>query len=771
MNYSQARLVDRVNIKLKEREEQELNKWIEQKRTLIQDSREAFLNRQQKYLFNYDDFITYGRKGPWEGASAKHMPLTAIMVKAYHSRLYNIFSSENTTQLIPREGSDETQVEIAKKLRYWYMWDYLNEYKGIRGFIRELTKDTVEVGFGLGMKDWVSKQRKILMIEPNELSKEMADLEPQLQEKALGDELLQTEEELSKRKISIKPYKEVQKIINVFDGTRLRTIPFENAYFTNNIPESNDLDFPPYVGIVTEMSASEIRLRGEQQEWEMKKAEKIINENRKEYADTRAQNIKQEKGSLTGYRRNSYINEDEESYIIEYAFCNYDIDKDGIAEEIVVTRSEGGTILKITYLDRISPLGVRPLIKFDCFSKSRQAYSRGIPEFMYPLNEEMDETHNMRLNALALQTCPFGTYRATSSLKNQPIKIEPGKFIPTDEVTDLKPFNFNVSAAVLAGEEDRVWHYAERLTSTSSLNQGIVPSTVGPTRSTSGVLTLLQQMDKEFKVTVDQCAEQWEKLEKMCLADLDFKIPTELKMRVLGASVKDYLRKYPENVLNQGLMINAAIDLKIDVASLIRSDEMRRNEAMIILDKLSAPSIAQQFGVLGPKALYKGWEDFLRAYDKEVDLFLDEPIFVTRPLTLYHEIQYFSQENIPPLSMQDDHMGKAQALQMFMQAPEYMEAKQNGLYISAVDNIMIQTIQKHLSLAEALAPKGLPNPSGQNNQDLNATLSGKAPQQKEEKYVNSRNSENRNGPGGPTEKGGMEKPSEGANKPSAPMDT
>jgi len=752
--YKKAHLVDRLKIELTEEQEARLNHWLDEKKRSMEEDREPFLSRHQKYLFNWDDFVTFTRKGPWEGSSNLHMPLISIMVKSYHSRLYNIFSHEDTTQLIPREGTDETYVEIAKKLRTWYLWDYINGYKGIRGFTREITYDTVTTGFGLGMKDWMSQQRKTIVIEPKELKREMADLAPRIQPR----EEIETEEEMSAG-VDVTPYKEVSKIITVYEGSRVRSIPFENAYFPNDIPESNDLDFPPCVIIESEMSASELLLRSKQQEWPSTKARKIIDEGMRHYNDTRAQNVKEQRGDLTGYN-DTNSTYDTAKRVVQYCFCTYDIDDDGIDEEIVVTRSESGAILKVTWLDRISRLGLRPLFKFDCFSKPRQAYSRGIPEFMYPLNEEMDEQHNMRMNALALQTCPFGTYRSSSSLKNQPIRIAPGKFIPVDDVNDLKAFNFQVNAHVLAGEEDRLWNYAERMASVSSLTQGIVPQTVGPTRSTSGVIALLQQMDKEFKVTIDQCASQWKKLEKMLMDDLDYRIDSQVKMRVLGASIEDFVNPSDQNamsVVNEALRINAAFDMKIDVASVVNSDEIKRNEASIILDKISLPSVAHQFGVLTPKALYRAWAEYLRAFGKEVDQYLDKPEFVTKPLTLYQEVQICGQGEMPPMSMQDNHPEKAQMLQNYLMEPEYIEAKERGLFVANVDEVMLATMRKHLVLAQMMQPKGLPNPTGENNQDMNEVLAGQAPQQEENYGRPAGGSEDRSGTQNNEEAKGMEK--------------
>jgi len=774
MEYKQAQWVDRLDIELTEAQESKLNHWLDHKKTSMEQDREPFVTRSQKFMFNWDDFVTFVRKGPWESSSNLHMPLTAIMVKTYYSRLYNIFSAPDTVSLSPREGSDGVAAEIARKLRDWYMFDYINGYKGIRGFTREICYDTVTVGFGVGMKDWISKQRKVLDLEPNELKREMDDLTPQMEENAklIPSDGLQTEEEEANTKVSVKPYKEVQKIVTAYECTRMRSVPFEDVYFPNDIPESNDLDHPTCIIVESEMTVGEIKMRSKQGEWDIEKAKQIKEEGGRSFSSTRSQNIKQQRSILTGYNSiNS--NYDNEIRIIQYCFCTYDIDDDGMDEEIIVVRSESKKILKVNWLDRVSPSGRRPIFKFDCFSKPRQAYSRGIPEFMYPLNEEMDMHHNMRNNAMALQTCPFGSYKSSSSLKRQPIRIAPGKFIPVDETSDLKVLNFPLSATALNGEEDRLWHYAERLASVSSLSQGIVPNNVGPIRSTSGVLAMLQQMDKEFKPTVDQCADQWKKMEIMILEDLDSRISPAIKMRVLGASIDDFVDKSKQSEVieaNKALSVNAGFDVKINVADAIMSDEIKRSEAKIILDSLIAPTIAHQMGIINPESVHKAYDEWLRSYGKDPSNYgIKKPDFIMKPLTLYQEIQYCAQGQVPPMSMQDDHQSKAQMLQNFMQEQAYLEAKQSGLYSPSVDDAMIKTIKKHLILFEQLQPKGLPNPSGENGQNVGETLAGNAPQQGGENgggrgSPNGQESEDSNG------ERGMGDPREAGRNASQPVD-
>jgi hypothetical protein len=293
--------------------------------------------------------------------------------------------------------------------------------------------------------------------------------------------------------------------------------------------------------------------------------------------------------------------------------------------------------------------------------------------------------------------------------------------------------NFQTNAVVLGGEEDRLWHYAERLAASSSLSQGIVPDKVGPTRSTSGVVSLLNQMDKEFRPVVDCCAEQWVKMTKMILDDLDWRIDSQVKMKVLGASVEDFIdpnkdRGMQEGIMSRILRINGQLDVEINVAEVIRSDDVLRSEATTILQMLTTPSVAHQIGVLGPKALFKAYSDWLKSFGRDPDKYLDQPL-IQKPLTLYQEIQICYQDQMPPMAMQDEHDQKAQFLMSWIKSPEYQIARAKGLASINSETWLAKAAQKHMAIFQAMQPKGLPNAGGDQGTDYNEMMSGTADQQ------------------------------------------
>lgn len=722
-DFREAGLIDRIQIKLDLFEKAKLNKWIDDQKSAISNDRTNFLSRQKKYLSQYDDFISTGRKGQWEGSANYRMPLTLIMVNSYVARLYNILTASDMTSFSPREGTDQKFVDPLKRLRDWYLWDYLNNYRGIKGVAYEICQDVAKVGFALAMKSWELKQRKTIELEHNELAREMDDIDPQVEE--MANQLAPGQ--IPEKRVDTKPYKEVEKILTVFEGTKIFTVPFENTYFPNDIPESSNMDHPECVVVLDEMTLSDIMLKVKQGEFDEMVSDQVEKLPPGKAAATDGSDLKQKREELTGVSSTS-TDAVSGKRTIEHCFCTYDIDNDGIAEEIVVTRTREGHILRVTYLDRISKSGHRPLFKFDCFSKERQAYSRGVVEYMYPLQEEMDMNHNMRQDYLQLQTCPFFAYRSSSPLDKNKVRIAPGKGIPVDDVnTDIKMLTFQTNAYPLFQEESYLWQLGDRVARNSPLGQGQMPQTVGAQRSTSGVVTLLRQMDLEFKPLVEQFANNWKKLEKSILEDLDFRVDPALKARVLGPTVEQLFDGKSD--FNSIFRVCAMLDMKIDVASIVNSDEMKRSDASLLLQMVSAPSLAQQMGIIGPQGIYNAWANWLKQHGFDVDLFAKKPEGIVDPLTLWQEIQIIYQGQMPPMSMQDDHARKAEDLQAFMENPEYQIAKSKGFTVANVDDMMSAAIQKHQALAQALAPAGMPNITGAQNQNQNQLMSANAPQQ------------------------------------------
>jgi hypothetical protein len=723
MEWQQAPLVDLLKIKLDDAKKKELNSWIDHKKESIKQSRSQFFERQKIYLPNYDDFVTHVRKGPWDGSSNFHMPLTLVMVNAQIAKFYNILSSSEMVNLVPREGTDETFTKAMTRLRDWYLNDYINEYDGIKTFTWEVCFDTVTVGFGLGFRNWLMKQRKVMDYQPNqinELNREMADMAPLVADISKS---VKQPSDIPEKKIDISIYKEVEKVVTAFEGTRLQTVDFTRAWFSNSLPGVNNMDHLDMVLLQDDTTLSEIKIKENSEEYFKGSFEEAKKE--KKQQNSTETDIQDQKDHLTGYETD--LNYSDKERVLEHVFCDYDIDDDGIDEQLVITRTEKGTILKATYLNRISPSGRRPIYKFDCFPKSRTAYSRGVPEYMYQLNEKMDLNENMKQDYMQINLAPMFAYRSSSSLDSKKIRLSPAKGIPVDDVNqDIRILSFNTSMGSLFQDQALDWQMADRMMSTSALAQGQIAGAVGAQRSTSGILTLLKQMDYELIPRFQVLANQWKKLQKDLLEDLDFRVDPALKQRVLGPDVEKAFESRSD--FNQIFRLSASLDMKIDVVSIVNSEEMRKNDAAIIYQNLSTPGIAHQFGIIGPKAVHQSLSDWLKLYGRDPEKYLQKPQFTEDPLTVWQELMVCAQGEMPLMNMMDDHEKKAADLEAFLKSGEWAPSVQKGFYVSNFVDVVGQTIKKHLALAQALVAQA-PNLAQGQQSNFNQLMTGTAPQQ------------------------------------------
>ncbi|GAG11430.1 unnamed protein product, partial [marine sediment metagenome] len=264
------------------------------------------------------------------------------------------------------------------------------------------------------------------------------------------------------------------------------------------------------------------------------------------------------------------------------------------------------------------------------------------------LQEALDMNYNMKMDNLQLQTLPWGVVNSASALNNAPMKMKPGTWIPVDDVNNsIRPMSFPVNSAALGIEEDKLINWAERVSTTPPHASGSVGDNVGPLRSTSGLVGLLQQVNKEFQPMVEHNADTWKELEMGLLEDLEFRVDTGLKMRVLGPDLEEAVSPIE---FKDAFRMTAILDMKIDVASLINSAEFKRNDAQVLFQLFTTPGLLQQFGIVTQKGMYKFASDVLREYGKEYEEYLDEPQFVKEILTVWQEIQICAQLEMPPMN-------------------------------------------------------------------------------------------------------------------------
>lgn len=100
------------------------------------------------------------------------------------------------------------------------------------------------------------------------------------------------------------------------------------------------------------------------------------------------------------------------------------------------------------------------------------------------------------------------------------------------------------------------------------------------------------------------------------------------------------------------------------------------------------------------------------------------------------------------MAMSDNHDEKAVDLQKYLQSNEFQQALHKGIYTLQTTRYIAKAINKHMELAHHLKPQSLPNPSGNNNQNMNQIMAGAAPQQTSQGNPNANNRPNNPESGG-----------------------
>ena len=117
-------LIERLEIDLDEQKETDLNLWIDDKIEAIDIARSNFYNRHMKYLYNWDDFVTFNRKGPWDGC---FLPGTDLLTKRGWVAVENVTLEDKVLSRNPKTG--ETGFKAVEKV-----WAYSSTPFSVRFF-------------------------------------------------------------------------------------------------------------------------------------------------------------------------------------------------------------------------------------------------------------------------------------------------------------------------------------------------------------------------------------------------------------------------------------------------------------------------------------------------------------------------------------------------------------------------------------------------------------------------------------------------------------
>jgi len=387
------------------------------------------------------------------------------------------------------------------------------------------------------------------------------------------------------------------------------------------------------------------------------------------------------------------------TYEILEDYRRYDIDQDGIEEEIITwfSRDLPGRILGWDYLDNVYAHGRRPFRVGKYFGIPFRFYGLSLPEVVKGVQDEINAIHNQKVDYATIKTMPWGFKRASSTIPPIAQRIKPGEFIDLDDPQkDVFIPQWAGDGNIWGTEEQVLNQYAERLLGLTDLSLGRQPTRVGATRTAKGTQALLSEAGLRFKVALQAFQRFWQGIFEDILALDQEYLPPGKEFRVTG--------KRPAVLKVQDRTeIRGKYDLQLVSTSETMNREQMRNDATIVMQATMNP-VGIQAGLIGKKALRRSYQKFYKAYSEDPEFYLEDETIVLSPV---QELQIFATGQYVQPTMGENMDMHLQVHQQAIQDPILRPEVRQLLQRHIAETLQLkQQKQQMMVLAQQFQSKG-----------------------------------------------------------------
>jgi hypothetical protein len=308
-------------------------------------------------------------------------------------------------------------------------------------------------------------------------------------------------------------------------------------------------------------------------------------------------------------------------------FDSYDVDKDGLNEDVIfwVIR-EGEILLKAKRLTEMYPFAPprRPLAESNYLEVKGRRTGLGLLEMMEGLHDWLKEIVDWTMDSGQLQTMPFGFYRPTSAIKSEVYRMWPGDLMPAlDPKNDVYfPTLQNTSMAFGLNMLTVANQMEERLSAIGDLQMGRVPNgKASALRTLGGIQTILGQGEARPERVLRRFF--------MGLTDV-FRMMHELNRKFLPERKRFRIAGYNEPGKDPYKKIEAIDEIDGDFtfdfnANVMNSSKGAVQEALSVLMPSYINPLTLQLGVIDPDGIYRMLRDYGRALGQNADRYLKQP--------------------------------------------------------------------------------------------------------------------------------------------------
>jgi hypothetical protein len=586
-------------------EEQDVIKQIAENWHLGNADRQEWLNRQEDYLMELDEFIRPIIAPAHEWSSALHRPTILTVCKTYHARMFSaLMAVDPSFTVTARQAAFAEKAPLVQELMRYVLKDYANHYKGVEEEVDKWLWSWCTRGSGLLKARWETKFTSFIDVESVPRP---------------GPVEFQVAEDGSIQNVPTVRYEEVERerTIKCFEGPCIEHIPIQQLLIVggNGDPQRAD-----YVIEQRYMTASELWQLVDQGVFLEAAVKKIIEAGADHESGEPTNSYKSLANQSAGIA-NLDKNFDTPRYQILEAYLSVDVNGSGIGSEVqVFCHPRSKACLRASYLYRVNPSGLRPYFKIDFHKRENQDYGVGLVELLYSLGREIDAMCNLRMDIGILTSLPFGFYRPTASMAEERLSIEPGAFIPLDNPqSDI--FIPNLMGRTTFGyqEEQALYQQIERLTSISDISLGIIAGQ-GASRTATGTRALIGEANANLDIFLRRMNRGWRSVLHYVFHLVQQKLPAGFEFRVFGSDGQEYFQRVDSREAIYGMY-----DFELDPNSANSSKQIQIETADFIYSLAQNPMLLQM-GLISPRNLYEATKNVMQVRGiKDFSRFLTLP--------------------------------------------------------------------------------------------------------------------------------------------------
>jgi len=599
-------------------------------------NRQRWLERQKAYLASWDEHLIGNTEGAFEGSSNLHIPMPFIVCKTLHARYNQAIWQDPPFNLKARNEASIERLPVVGDVLKYYLTDGANYDKGVETEVDKWLWRWITSGSGMMKAGWEQKYTRFIDVVDVPIASK-----PKVKVINGQEVLVPTPNKITQKEIAVTK--------KTFDGPTLRGVNIEDILIVGG---DGDPDRAEAVVEQDWLTASDMWTLADRKIFKEDVVREIIESGPDKKSGAIGAELKTQKSQNAGKSSLDFDTDLDRYHILE-GYLQVDVDNSGINADVVVwVHYRSKKILRATYLHRISPKGERPYIKADFHIREGQEYGVGMPELLYPLSQEMDAMHNMRIDFGLVSTMPFGFYRASSGIDPTTIKLEPGALIPVDNPSS-DVFFPNLGNRTVFGmqEEQAIQQIVERLTSISDLNLGLMNGQ-GATRTATGARALVGEMSSNLDVYLRRLNRGWKKCLRYLLHLIQKRIPTGLEFRLTGENGNDYFR-YIKSLDD----IQGDYDIDCSPNTSTSNAGIQQDNADQVLQLVNNP-LAIQMGIVGPGQFYEAVKNHLQSRGiKDFNRYILKPQEHERILTPEEEANRVLRGMQVPVLPGADHEG------------------------------------------------------------------------------------------------------------------